>query len=73
MRIEGNVRRQGDVPWGQDGPKTHVGKPSRIRRTEGQSDQSKTVPHEKQDIEAGTWEQSDAYQVGSSVGWPNRT
>jgi len=71
MRIEGNTGQQGqvrlgghradqrgDVPWGQDGQKTHVGKPHRIRQTESQSDQSKTVLHDKQDIEV-TSEQSD--------------
>jgi len=72
MRIEDNVRLKDmdiewRVPWGQDGQKTHVGKPHRIRQTESQSDQSKTVPHDNQDIEAGTLEQSDAYQVGSST------
>jgi len=40
-----------------------VGKPRRIRQTEIQSDQSKTVPHEKQDIEVGT------HQIGSSNAW----
>jgi len=42
-----------------------MGKPHRIRQTESQSDQCKTVPHDKQDIEARTSEQSDADQVGS--------
>jgi len=59
MRIEGNqvkthrhqVAQRGDVPWGQYGLKTQVGKPHRIRQTESQSDQRKTVPHDKQDIE----------------------
>jgi len=39
----------------------------RIRQTESQSDQSKIVPHNKQNIEASTSEQSDAHQVGSST------
>jgi len=40
-----------------------VGKPHRIRQTESQSDQSKTVPHDNQDIEASTSEQSNAHQI----------
>jgi len=61
------VAQRGNVPWGQDGQETHVGKPHRIRQIESQSDQSKTVPHDKQDMEAGTSEQSDAHQIGSAT------
>jgi len=54
MRIEGNVRlKDMDMDeWSNEATylgvkmdkKTQVGKPHRIRQTESQSDQSKTVP-----------------------------
>jgi len=63
MRIEGNVRlKDMNIEWSNE--TTYLG--GKMDKSQSGS-QSKTVPHDKQDIEASISEQSDAHQVGSST------
>jgi len=58
------VVQRGDVPWGQDGQKLTWGSHIEYARQKARATGAKLYP--KQDIEAGTSEQSDSHQFSSS-------